>query len=114
MKKSMFGLMLCGLAAGCSQTTQQATQTAESRPAANKTVATKAMTKEQRCQEAINAAMRKRQNAAMAGSVRSPVGSLGGFAGRGGAIAGQAASVGGSIIASQGAGGMSGAMEECQ
>ena len=42
------------------------------------------------------------------------VGSFGGFAGRGGAIAGQAASVGGSIIASQGAGGMSGAMEECQ
>ena len=105
--------MLCALAAGCSQTTQQATQTAESRPA-NKTVATKAMTKEQRCQEAINAAMRKRQNAAMAGSVLSAVGSFGGFAGRGGAIAGQAASVGGSIIASQGAGGMSGAMEECQ
>ena len=42
------------------------------------------------------------------------MGSFGGFAGRGGAIAGQAASVGGSIIASQGAGGMSGAMEECQ
>ena len=60
--------MLCALAAGCSQTTQQAATTAEARPAASKASTTKAMTKEQRCQEAIDAAMRKRQNAAKAGS----------------------------------------------
>ena len=114
MRISIAGLLLCAVAAGCSQTPQQAASTAESRPSAGKTTATKAMTKEERCQEAINAAMRKRQNAAMAGSVLSAVGSFGGFAGRGGAIAGQAASVGGSIIASQGAGDMSGAMAECQ
>lgn len=114
MRNSILALLLCGLAAGCSQTGREASPATQAR-APQATAKSHAATPEQRCEEAIRAAMDKRRNAAMAGSLLSVVGSFGGFAGRGGAIVGQAASVGGSIVASQGAGDANDAMmEECR
>lgn len=107
-------MLLAGLGAGCSQTAAtDAGGDASPRMAASSRGPTTASA-EQRCEDAIREAMRQRQGAAMAGSILSSVGGLGGLAGRGGMIAGQAAAIGGSIVQSQAAGGGNRVMvEEC-
>ncbi|WP_269930671.1 hypothetical protein [Aminobacter sp. HY435] len=95
-------LICCGLLAACSQT-NTATDTspqlaaAAARPAA-KGKAGKAMTAQQRCEEAMQKAAKAQTNAAMLGGALSMVGGFGGFGGSGGAIAASAASVGGSLV----------------
>lgn len=112
--KTVLALLLCEVAAGCSQTTNQASGMQPSQQQATATSARRA-TPEQRCQDAIEKSMKARQNAAAAGSILSVVGGLGGFGGRGGAIVGQAASVGGSIMQSQAQNSAeNAAIEECR
>ena len=53
---------------------------------------------EQRCNEAMQKAAQAQTDAAMLGGALSMVGGFGGFAGRGGAVVAQAASVGGSLM----------------
>jgi secreted effector protein SseD len=96
MKTNLCVLVLCALVAGCSQTGQEQTS-ATAKPAA----ARQAKAAEGRCSEAIRASAEARQNTAMAGTILSAAGGLGGFAGRGGAIIGQAAWVGGSVMQAQ-------------
>lgn len=90
MKRAIL-LIMCGLLAACSQSAwggpKTTSATAKAAPKKNQTAA-------QRCEEA----MRKQTDAAMLGTALSVVGGLGGFAGRGGAVAAQAASVGGSLV----------------
>lgn len=113
--KTVLALLLCGVAAGCSQTTNQTSGTQPSQQQAGAAAPARRATPEQRCQDAIEKAMKARQNAAAAGSILSAVGGLGGFAGRGGAIVGQAASVGGSIMQSQAQNNaQNAALEECR
>ncbi|CAI2933544.1 hypothetical protein [Aminobacter niigataensis] len=100
--KTAIALMLCGVLAACSQTTSttSTTKTAGA-PTAAAQVAPKGkagkMTAEQRCEEAMRKATKAQTNAAMLGGALSMVGGFGGL-GRGGAIAAQAASVGGSLM----------------
>lgn len=102
------------LAAGCSQTAQQASVTpapAGKAVAAAKTtdkatgkqaqVAQQAQSQATRCAEAAKKAADSQMQAAMLGGALSMVGGLGGFAGTGGMVAAQAASVGGSIVQQQ-------------
>lgn len=96
-RAAIAALVLAGLAAGCSQTAQT-TQTAET-PSAAKPA--RAGTQRQRCEEAARKAMQQGQSTAMAGSMLSAVAGFGGLAGRGGAIAGQAVAVGGSLMQQQ-------------
>lgn len=105
-------LVLCGLAAGCSQTPSEpaAVTQKQSRPAATK----RTVAGGDRCLDAVRQAAQTSQNAAMAGMVLSAAGSLGGFAGRGGAIAGQVASVGGSAMQAQARGKSTAALEDCR
>lgn len=97
---------------GCSQTTGDATSatSAESkttvRPVGQRKTAAQ---KRDACEEAV----RGQTNAAMLGSALGMVGGLGGFAGRGGAIAGQVASTGGSMIAQSQAGNARAKMQDC-
>lgn len=95
-------LICCGLLAACSQTNSTADTSpqlaaAAAKPAAKGKAGT-AMTAQQRCEDAMQKAAKAQTNAAMLGSALSMVGGLGGFAGRGGAVAAQAASVGGSLM----------------
>lgn len=104
------------LAAGCSQTAQQASVTPAQPPAgklaAGKTtpagkqaqVAQQAQSQATRCAEAAKKAADSQMQAAMLGGALSMVGGLGGFAGTGGMVAAQAASVGGSIVQQQASG----------
>lgn len=95
-------LILCGVLAACSQTTSttSTTQTAAA-PKAAAQAAPKGkagkMTTAQRCEDAMRKATQAQTNAAMLGGALSMVGGFGGL-GRGGAIAAQAASVGGSLV----------------
>ena len=59
--------------------------------------------KAQRCDEAIRSASNTRQNAMVGGALLSAAGGFGGYAGHGGAIVGQVASIGGSMIQQQAA-----------
>lgn len=92
MKTVIISLMAVGLAA-CSQT---ADPSAATRAAAPKNRATaQAAAPADTCDTAI----RNQANAAMVGSALGMVGGLGGFAGRGGAVASQVASTAGGAIA---------------
>jgi len=98
--KTIWILALGLLAAGCSQTAQQASVTPA--PAGKAVAAAKATDKAtgKQAQVAQQAADSQMQ-AAMLGGALSMVGGLGGFAGTGGMVAAQAASVGGSIVQQQ-------------
>ncbi|MBT1156602.1 hypothetical protein J1C56_13455 [Aminobacter anthyllidis] len=99
--KRAIALILCGVLAACSQTTSttSTTQASAGAPKAAAQVAPKGkkQTAAQRCEEAMRKATQAQTNAAMLGGALSMVGGLGGF-GRGGAIAGSVASVGGSLV----------------
>ncbi|MBB6464166.1 hypothetical protein HNQ96_000013 [Aminobacter lissarensis] len=98
--KRAIGLMMCGVLAACSQTTSttSTTKTAGApKAAAQLAPKGKKLTAAQRCEEAMRKATQAQTNAAMLGGALSMVGGLGGF-GRGGAIAGSVASVGGSLV----------------
>lgn len=99
--KTAIALMLCGALAACSQTTSTTStmKTAGAPKAAAQVTKGKSgkMTAEQRCAEAMRKATQAQTNAAMLGGALSMVGGFGGL-GRGGAIAAQAASVGGSLM----------------
>ncbi len=97
--------------AGCSQTTAPtSTTSAASKPSARLVGQQKAAArKRDACEEAV----RGQTNAAMLGSALGMVGGLGGFAGRGGAIAGQVASTGGSMIAQSQANNARVSMQDC-
>lgn len=114
--KTALALLLFGALAGCSQTTTP--EMAGAQPAQRQATAAKpgkAATQEQRCQAAMEKAMKARQNAAATGTILSAVGGFGGFGGRGGAIVGQAASVGGSLIQQQAQNSaQNAALEECR
>lgn len=112
MGKTAFALLLCGIVAGCSQTSNEAAPAASASP---KPTSARTVASEERCNEAIRSAARDRQNTAMAGSMISSVAGFGGFAGRGGAIVGQAASVGGSLMQAQARNNASNTvLEECR
>lgn len=96
-------LILCGALAACSQaTTTTSTMKAAGAPKAAAQAAPKGksgkMTAAQRCNEAMQNAAKAQTDAAMLGGALSMVGGFGGFAGRGGAVVAQAASVGGSLM----------------
>lgn len=94
----MIAVLLCGALAACSQTgTSQTTGTQVTKRTTAQATARKAPSQD-RCQEAVAKAQQQATNSAMLGGALSMVGGLGGFAGRGGAIAAQAASIGGSMI----------------
>ncbi|WP_395450472.1 hypothetical protein ACHMW7_12095 [Aminobacter sp. UC22_36] len=98
--KRAIALILCGVLAACSQTTSTtSTMKTAGAPKAAAQAAPKGkkLTTAQRCEEAMRKATQAQTNAAMLGGALSMVGGFGGF-GRGGAIAAQAASVGGSLM----------------
>lgn len=101
MRTTAFALLLCGILAGCSQTTTSddpvATGATSTRPAP------RTAGKAQGCDDAIRKASSARQNAMVGGALLSAAGGFGGYAGHGGAIIGQAASIGGSMIQQQAA-----------
>lgn len=100
MKTTAFVLLVCGVLAGCSQTT------ISDEPVATATTtkpAPRAGSRAQGCDEAIRKASSARQNAMVGGAILSAAGGFGGYAGRGGAIVGQAASIGGSLMQQQAA-----------
>jgi len=99
-------MLAMGLAlAGCSQTTQ----TASVVPAGSAGKGAKAATTRQAsagasaqaCADAAKKAADAQMGAAMVGGALSMVGGLGGYAGRGGMVAAQAASMGGSLMQQQ-------------
>jgi len=101
------------LAAGCSQTAQQASvapapagkavaaKTTDKATGKQAQVAQQAQSQAMRCADAAKKAADSQMQAAMLGGALSMVGGLGGFAGTGGMVAAQAASVGGSIVQQQ-------------
>ncbi|MEO5325705.1 hypothetical protein PV773_20555 [Mesorhizobium sp. CC13] len=116
MKRTIL-LILCGLAAACTQTATTSSPgqaaKASSRTSA-KAPATTRQTAAANCEEAMRKATQAQTNAAMLGGALSMVGGFGGFGGRGGAIAAQAASVGGSLVQAKAQGDADKAMQaEC-
>ena len=101
--------VLCGVLAGCSQTSTPADLAAagNASPAQpRKTAAAKA----DRCEEAIKG----QANSAMLGSALGMAGGLAGFGGRGGMVAAQVASTAGGMIArSQAQQAQAAVMREC-
>lgn len=96
----IIAVLFCGALAACSQTGTNAgsPQTVANKGAAPKPAGRHAFSPETRCQEAIAKAQQQSTKAAVLGSALSMAGGLGGFAGRGGAIAGQAVSMGSSVM----------------
>jgi secreted effector protein SseD len=98
--KRAIALMMCGVLAACSQTTSTTSTTTTAgapKTAAQVAPRGKKLTAAQRCEEAMRKATQAQTNAAMLGGALSMVGGFGGL-GRGGAIAGSVASVGGSLM----------------
>lgn len=95
----IIAVLFCGALAACSQTgtNTESRQTAATKGMTQKPAARQASSAT-RCQEAVAKAQQQSTNAAMLGSALSMAGGLGGFGGRGGAIAGQAVSMGGSVM----------------
>lgn len=91
----LIAVLLCGALAACSQTNTQNTTSAAAPPAA-KPKAQHASA--DRCADAAHKMQQQATNAAMLGGALSMVGGVAGFGGRGGAIAGQAVSMGGSLV----------------
>lgn len=95
-------IILCGLLAACSQTSSPQTASVaqkgkNAKPAAYAAAqAPRAAAGD--CEQAVAKMQQQQMNSAMLGGALSMVGGLGGFAGRGGAVAAQAASVGGSVM----------------
>jgi secreted effector protein SseD len=95
-------ILLCGTLAACSQTGSPQTASVaqkgqNAKPAAYATAqAPRAAAGD--CERAVAKMQKQQMNAAMLGGALSMVGGLGGFAGRGGAVAAQAVSVGGSVM----------------
>lgn len=91
----VIAVLLCGVLAACSQTNthdaRSATAQSVAKPKAQQTAAT-------RCTDAAHKMRQQATNAAMLGGALSMVGGVAGFGGRGGAIAGQAVSMGGSLV----------------
>ncbi len=116
-------ILLCGALAACSQTGSSQTPSAaaqEAKPTAGPTAANSRQVAEgaaaaaQECQEAVAQAQRRQMNSAMLGGALSMVGGLGGFAGRGGAVAAQAMSVGSSVVQAKAQGDANNAIQkEC-
>jgi len=100
MKTTAFVLLVCGVLAGCSQTTTSDEPVAT---AATSPKPVRAGGRAQNCDEAIRKATTARQNAMVGGAILSAAGGFGGYAGHGGAIVGQAASIGGSLMQQQAA-----------
>ncbi len=100
MRTTALVLLVCGMLAGCSQTTtsDDPVATAATSPKPARTGG-----RAQSCDEAIRKASSARQNAMVGGALLSAAGGFGGYAGHGGAIAGQVASIGGSMIQQQAA-----------
>lgn len=97
MKKTAIALVLCSFAvAGCSQTTQEQTSAT-----AMQAQTPRAGASAGRCDDAVRKAAQSGQNAAMAGTALSMASAFGGYAGRGGAVVGQVASLGGSLVQAQ-------------
>ena len=105
----IIAVLLCGALAACSQTTTHEATSATARPAAKSKVQQTAGT---RCAEAAQKMRQQANNAAMLGGALSMVGGVAGFGGRGGAIAGQAVSVGGSLVQAKARNDARGMMEE--
>lgn len=95
--------------AGCSQTTTTETASAGKDSAAGKSRAAGQTARQApvrqasagACAEAAKKAADAQMGAAMVGSALSMVGGFGGYAGRGGMVAAQAASMGGSLMQQQ-------------
>jgi hypothetical protein len=98
----LIAVLLCGALAACSQTTSNETASVAAQPDA-KSNAQQTAPKAQyasadRCAEAARKMQQQATNSAMLGGALSMVGGIAGFGGRGGAIAGQAVSMGGSLV----------------
>lgn len=95
----IIAVLFCGALAACSQTGAHtdSRQTAATKGMTQKPAARQASSAT-RCEEAVAKAQQQSTNAAMLGSALSMASGLGGFGGRGGAIAGQAVSMGGSVM----------------
>ncbi len=107
----ILAVLFCGVLAACSQTAAPATNTATAPAAARTGTQTADPTA---CEQAVAKAQQQATKAAMFGSALSMAGGLGGFAGRGGAIAAQAVSAGGSIMQAKAQNDTRGAVEkEC-
>ncbi|MBX3580318.1 MAG: hypothetical protein KF810_00260 [Rhizobiaceae bacterium] len=97
----IIAVLFCGALAACSQTnTSQTTTSDTGSMAMSSTPGRKAAStaSADRCQQAVAKAQQQATGSAVLGSALSMAGGLGGFAGRGGAIAAQAVSMGGSVI----------------
>lgn len=95
-------ILLCGALAACSQTNSPQTASVAQKGKNTKPAAYAATQAPQaaagNCEQAVAKMQKQQMNAAMLGGALSMVGGLGGFAGRGGAVAAQAASMGGSVM----------------
>jgi secreted effector protein SseD len=100
MKKRIFLALTIALA-GCQTGQLGPSAEANFAPANGKKTQHKLTKKETACTDAANKAAQSQANAALLGDVLSMAGGLGGLAGNGGVIAGQAASIGGSVLQSQ-------------
>ena len=103
----IIAVLFCGALAACSQTGNPASGPTGKQADSRKSAASKGMSQKPaalqvssstRCQEAVAKAQQQSTNAAMLGSALSMAGGLGGFGGRGGAIAGHAVSMGSSVM----------------
>lgn len=115
----IIAILLCGALAACSQTgTSQtgASQTTSSAGGQSAKAGAKPNTRQastgDKCQEAVAKVQQQQMNSAMLGGALSMVGGLGGFAGRGGAVAAQAVSVGSSVAQAQARGNAQSAIQE--
>jgi hypothetical protein len=98
-------LLACVLMAGCSTA-----NTAQTQSPARAQAQTKSSTD---CRQAAQKAVEAQTNAAVIGSALSVAGGIGGFGGHGGAIVGQAASIGGTVVQAQARNQAQSAMAEC-
>jgi hypothetical protein len=118
MKKTVV-LMACLLVAGCVQATGEAGSPAGARVEASAQKAGAVRTPRSKaelaaaCAEAANKAAQSQAQAEIVGSALSMAGGFGGYAGRGGLIAAQAASVGGSVLQAQASTEARTAMADC-
>lgn len=110
----IIAVLFCGALAACSQTSTNTSETGSM--AMSSTPGRKAASSAaaDRCRQAVAKAQQQATGGAVLGSALSMAGGLGGFAGRGGAIAAQAVSMGGSVIQAKARNDAQGAVErEC-
>lgn len=91
-------VLLCGVVAACSQTGVSRNSPSTAAAYSSAQPAARQASTQTRCEEAVAKVQQQSANAAVLGSALSMAGGLGGFGGRGGMVAAQAVSMGGSVM----------------